>query len=543
MTSALIGVAALLLGASAGWWRAARRTHRVLAASSSAALLQSSLLQAVVDRVTEAVVVYDSSGEVILRNDLAAQERAGRNRTDHDEAACGEACGWIHGDTTPAVPSGRRRALPQGRNLVVTRRGSATRHLELNVWTYGPEDEPRTLAVTRDLSLVRRLEQDAAAVVHELNRLGSALQALHARPDTREAICEAARAVAGAVHTILLETDDAGDLCVRAQGGPPVRPFSMPAVPGSHAHLCQRSGAFTLSSCDRSAGSGDEVWLRALQAAGAPAVAALTFFPLGPPGQPLAVLGIALPTALTSDDARRLALLDIVAQDAGVALERQRLLEQLTAQARTDPLTGLPNRRFWDEELYREMTRGRRLDIPLTVAVLDLDHFKAYNDTHGHAGGDDLLQQVARTWTSMLRGTDVLARLGGEEFGLLLPGCDTPAALLVLNELLAAVPGGMTASAGIARWQGEPGADLVAAADAAMYQAKRAGRNRVTVAQAIPPQAPAPRTRVAAPRGGSPTEQPWIRLVATAPRSIDQPEKQTPAARQRPNSAEPTPGP
>jgi diguanylate cyclase len=146
--------------------------------------------------------------------------------------------------------------------------------------------------------------------------------------------------------------------------------------------------------------------------------------------------------------------------------------------ARTDDLTGLPNRRAWDEELPREVLRSRRETLPLCVAMIDLDHFKEYNDEHGHQAGDRLLKQAAAAWGVELRGTDFLARYGGEEFALALPACPPDEAIAVVERLRAATPQGETASAGIACWNGaESAAALVGRADAALYEAKRQGRN------------------------------------------------------------------
>jgi diguanylate cyclase (GGDEF)-like protein len=115
------------------------------------------------------------------------------------------------------------------------------------------------------------------------------------------------------------------------------------------------------------------------------------------------------------------------------------------------------------------------------MALLDLDHFKAYNDTHGHQAGDAHLRRTAAAWRRELRAIDVLARYGGEEFGILLPDCDVDQAQEVLARVRAATPNRQSASAGVVRWDGrEAPESLVARADAAMYRAKHAGRG-VTV--------------------------------------------------------------
>jgi diguanylate cyclase (GGDEF)-like protein len=151
--------------------------------------------------------------------------------------------------------------------------------------------------------------------------------------------------------------------------------------------------------------------------------------------------------------------------------------------AAVDSLTGIYNRRSWDEHLARELARARRERRPLSVVMIDLDHFKRYNDEHGHPEGDRLLAEVATGWRTVIRATDVLARYGGEEFSLALPDCSASDAVTLVDRLRTAIQKGQTCSAGVACWDGkEDGSGLVARADRALYQAKSQGRDRVVVA-------------------------------------------------------------
>jgi diguanylate cyclase (GGDEF)-like protein len=154
------------------------------------------------------------------------------------------------------------------------------------------------------------------------------------------------------------------------------------------------------------------------------------------------------------------------------------LYQEVGRLARTDSLTGVPNRRAWDEELPRELARAARSGQPVCVALLDLDHFKVYNDRHGHQAGDRFLKEAAAAWQAVVRKTDLVARYGGEEFAILLPDCGLDNAMEIAERLRTAQPEG-TCSLGVARWDGrEEVTALVARVDRALYAAKAAGRNR-----------------------------------------------------------------
>jgi diguanylate cyclase (GGDEF)-like protein len=186
----------------------------------------------------------------------------------------------------------------------------------------------------------------------------------------------------------------------------------------------------------------------------------------------------------------------VIAGIAGFTLselvrQREMLASRLEHTARTDALTGLPNRRAWDEELEREILHAGRTETPLCVALLDLDFFKQFNDLNGHPAGDSHLKNVASLWRDRLRAADLIARYGGEEFAVLLTATDAVQAQEVIESLRDSVPFEETVSAGVAQWDGrESELDLFARADAALYEAKRSGRDR-TVLASSPELAPA----------------------------------------------------
>ncbi len=151
----------------------------------------------------------------------------------------------------------------------------------------------------------------------------------------------------------------------------------------------------------------------------------------------------------------------------------------------TDELTGAANRRAWHEYLAEALhVDDTEAATPLVcVAVLDVDHFKEYNDQHGHQGGDRFLKELTACWRARLRDSDVLARIGGDEFAILLPSCERSVATAIVERLCSDLPAGRTCSAGLVAWDGNETPDaLVSRADAALYRAKNAGRNRIVTA-------------------------------------------------------------
>lgn len=172
------------------------------------------------------------------------------------------------------------------------------------------------------------------------------------------------------------------------------------------------------------------------------------------------------------------------------ALDYREKLEQQRNKALLDPLTGLPNRAAWSERLVIEHVRSQQVNTGLLLAILDLDHFKSINDTYGHQAGDKVLKIIANVLRKGLRGDDFIARFGGEEFALLMPGSDLAGGTRLLERLRAAVEQcpfhfkgervTITMSAGVAVFKpGENASQVLKRADQALYRAKEAGRNQI----------------------------------------------------------------
>jgi diguanylate cyclase (GGDEF)-like protein len=192
---------------------------------------------------------------------------------------------------------------------------------------------------------------------------------------------------------------------------------------------------------------------------------------------------------------RELRVAQMLAGTLGSALVRAELLDRIANASTTDRLTGLPNRRAWDERAPRELVRASRSGNPVCLALLDLDHFRAYNDAHGRDAGDTLLKSCAARWWDRVRSVDLLARLGGEEFALLLPNCIAPDAVMTVERMRGATQDLRATSVGVAQWDmQEPLESLMLRADVALYQAKKSGRDRVVLADVAEEQRSADRS-------------------------------------------------
>lgn len=210
------------------------------------------------------------------------------------------------------------------------------------------------------------------------------------------------------------------------------------------------------------------------------------------------MLGVMTLTDLDSswEDDTRSKLAETMSENLGMALANLQLRERLIAQAITDPLTKLYNRRYLEESLIRELSRARRNNASIGIILLDIDHFKSFNDTHGHQVGDQVLESLGAFLKAHVRGSDIACRYGGEEFALVLPDSPPEKAVQRAEELREKVKylsvqhqggviGHITLSLGVSAYpkHGDTMEGLLLAADNALYQAKAEGRDRVCVAR------------------------------------------------------------
>jgi two-component system cell cycle response regulator len=231
--------------------------------------------------------------------------------------------------------------------------------------------------------------------------------------------------------------------------------------------------------------------------------------PLRSGGHPFGVLAYyGRHSAFDAEDVDSLAIL---VRQSETAIENSFLYEEAVRLSLTDGMTGLWNRRNFDLRLESELSRAVRFAEPFGVVFVELDQMKAVNDRHGHQAGDTVLIELARRLTEAVREVDLVARWGGDEFTLLLPKTGLAGSLLLAEKIRVAVGTvpfrvdtgslNLTISVGVAAYpeHGSSGKDLVAAADAAMYRAKAAGRNRVEHAVAGEPGPERPSEREAGP--------------------------------------------
>jgi diguanylate cyclase (GGDEF)-like protein/PAS domain S-box-containing protein len=352
---------------------------------------------------------------------------------------------------------------------------------------------PYVIALIEDVTERRQADQDLPAIANVLRRILSG-------EDAREAIVQAAVDIAGASSAYLLERDGPEQLLVTASVGMHLRGVRVPLdEPSATAHTYLSGEPMFVADPAANPLVSPEL----LELSGGRSI---MWQPIFRHEEVLGVLCVCWAERVSDVSTRAARAVALLTDETAVALAHHEALQRLAAQATTDGLTGLPNRRAWEERLARDMASARRLQRPVTLALMDMDRFKLYNDTHGHAAGDDLLREFAARARVLLREGDTLARWGGEEFAVLLPDCPSANfAESILGRIRAAVPAGQSCSVGYASWDGlESAEDLVMRADRALYRAKAMGRDRAASAEPVQgfaarrgPRLDAPRPRPA----------------------------------------------
>jgi diguanylate cyclase (GGDEF)-like protein len=412
------------------------------------------------------VAIADGDGTVVAANP-AFCELVGRPETE-----------VIGADVAPY--------LREGVNEKLVRPDGSIRWAYLTVGTSVVGGKPWTLVQLQDVT-DRHLAEEA---VRDSDRLLAAVAAAARRirtgEDARATIIAAVRDLAAADNVTLLEpATDPGRPAAGAAREVVVTDADGADVIGTRVPL---DGTSMIARVYR---SGEPIFLA--DPGSDPRVSAallkmvdgrsMLWQPVVAEGRVIAVLAVGWRRRVESVSDYRTRAVGLLADETALALEHERLLRRLERMAFTDSLTALPNRRAWQEAMDRMLADAELSGAPLTVAIADLDHFKRYNDTYGHAAGDDLLQRAAAAFSAGLRDEDFLARWGGEEFVFVLPSTDSAQAVTVLDRMRTALPDAQTCSIGVATWDSrESLAQLLQRADDAMYSAKADGRDRVHAA-------------------------------------------------------------
>lgn len=334
------------------------------------------------------------------------------------------------------------------------------------------------LGANRVMADQRQQTRLAASRADDLARVVSTQTAIATGPFDLDGVLarvvEEAQQLTGAAAAVV-ELPDGDDLVYRAAGGSAAAHlgFRIPQATAISGRALRTREALICEDCENDARV-DPHTARRVGARSAVVV------PLLHDGETAGVLMVYSPVARAFRP-EHVQVLSLLADMVGSALARAELLDRLHEQAVTDELTGLPNRRAWNRQLELALGRARRTALPLSVIVLDVDGLKAINDTRGHAAGDRLLRAITGRWAAAVREADLLGRLGGDEFGVLLEGADEDEAQDVVERLGAALGEGEAASAGSATWDGgEDGTSLLARADRRMYEQKHRHKSAVS---------------------------------------------------------------
>jgi diguanylate cyclase (GGDEF)-like protein len=321
--------------------------------------------------------------------------------------------------------------------------------------------------------LVARARRDAAEARRQratIEQVGAVVHNLFMSADVRSDLCAATLRIAGASAAILLEPEPSGaTVGVTAEAGVARSMLDTTLPSGSTlGRLLADGRPRMLSRVDPERLTTLDMW----EAGGFPDT--VLYQPLLRRGtEPVGMLVVGWHEVLT-EAASHVAAVGLLTHEAALLLSHADEFAHLTGIATTDALTGLPNRRAWDARVNQAVLDQERV----AIAIFDLDNFKRFNDTHGHLAGDSVLRATSAAWSEHVREGDLLARLGGEEFGLLLSGCGESTAVEVIERLRSAVTHEQTCSAGLAVQRSTESVEsVIGRADVALYAAKRDGRD------------------------------------------------------------------
>jgi diguanylate cyclase (GGDEF)-like protein/PAS domain S-box-containing protein len=442
----------------------AHRAQRVAEARSAAIWTSMPLGLALVNEFDEFTLVNESLCQVLGRPEDAILGRTSASFAVADDRRPTSRPHLRRHDDPVATQTEIRFARPDG---TVRWAQVTTTH------SPGPLGQEWTLLCVDDVT-DRRLEREALRdSAANLAAVAEATRKIQAGDDTRTTIVAAVESMAGAASACLVEPlDDQtwvittstastldGTTLPRAAGGAIAQAFDQAAP----LFLADPVGSVVVAPSDLAERIGSILWQPVVQGDASVGV-------------------IVLKWGFRIDElpAWSLDAIQLLADEAAVALSQEMTRAELRRLAGSDPLTGLPNRRAWDDQLAVLGETAAIRGTPLVVAMVDLDHFKRFNDRHGHTAGDQHLCEFARRARGALRDCDLLTRWGGEEFSIALPDCTTAQAHALLRQVQHAVPGDQTCSIGWSFWDRRESLDeVMLRVDQSLYEAKAAGRGRI----------------------------------------------------------------
>jgi diguanylate cyclase (GGDEF)-like protein/PAS domain S-box-containing protein len=476
--------AVVLLGAFLLLYREIHRRRRI----ESDLLTKHGLLHSIVQGAGDAIFVKDLQGHYLMSNDVGARllgpaPNGPPEQTD-EVSGDSEVGKRIADHDLEVIRSGETRTVEE----VVVVKGVAHVHSV----TRAPHRDADghlvgLVCISRDITERHTKEEAHLREITLLLQNGELLQACHGVEEAYEVIAKAApRFFSEASGTVFMFPPSRDALEVRASWGAaaasPPRGFAPEdcwALRRGQPHFVADSRHGLMCPHVR-----------------APHPGSTLCQPLIAQGDVMGILHLEASSPLKEDLRRRAS---VVGEQMSMALANLGLRETLRNQSIRDPLTGLFNRRYLEETLERELRRAIRSGEPLGVLMIDVDHFKQFNDLHGHEAGDYVLREVAATLRRATRAGDVASRMGGEEMVILLPGADLLQAERKADQLrdqvsqlemkqLGNALGQVTISIGVSVLpnHGEGAAELLRIADSAMYRSKREGRNRVSVGPQLP---------------------------------------------------------
>ena len=325
---------------------------------------------------------------------------------------------------------------------------------------------PYLISLVDDITERKQAELDLPAIANVVRRILSG-------EDAREAIVQAVLDIAGASSAHLAEPTSQEEIVVTASAG-----LDLIGVEVKLDEPSATARAFVTGEPRFIADAGHDPLVSPVLVEMAHA-RSIMWQPIRSHDGVIGVLCVCWAHRIDSISARAAQAVALLTDETAVALRHHEALQRLAEQASTDPLTGLPNRRVCDERLEHELALAERRGSPLTLALIDVDGLRHFNQERGHGAGDALLCEFAAGARPLLRKVDTIARWGGEEFAVLLPDCPSDAfAETVLERIRRAMPAGQSCSVGYATWTGgEAVGPLIARAERALHSAKAAGRD------------------------------------------------------------------